>query len=104
LFGSEFRQHFVDIHLSQDIYSEGSMGRMGHAQTQFGKVAIITPKDKRMAALLLLIVAGGLGYGLGWLAKSAGRRVIEIDLPDGKEENKSDTVPDDDAATERKGK
>ena len=42
-----------------------------------------------MAALFLLIVTGALGFGLGWLAKSAGRRVVVVELPDGSEDRKT---------------
>jgi hypothetical protein len=47
-----------------------------------------------MAALLLLIASGALGFGLGWLAKSAGRRVVVVELPDGTEERKPVTSAD----------
>jgi hypothetical protein len=58
-----------------------------------------------MAALLQIILVGALGFGLGWLAKSAGRRVIALEeLPDATEENKAETVTDQDVAADPKSK
>ena len=58
-----------------------------------------------MAALLQIILVGALGFGLGWLAKSAGRRVIVLEeLPDATEENKAETVPDQSVAADPKSK
>jgi hypothetical protein len=45
-----------------------------------------------MAASLLIILAAVLGFGLGWLAKSAGRRVIVLESPDVTEESKTETA------------
>jgi hypothetical protein len=48
-----------------------------------------------MAALFLLILAAvGLGYGLGWLARSAGRRVITLESRDVIEESKPEATKD----------
>ena len=49
-------------------------------------------------AALILIVAAGLGFGIGWFAKSAGRRVIDIELPDTQDNNTEKTIEKDAAA------
>lgn len=43
-------------------------------------------------------------FGLGWLAKSASRRVVAVDLPDGVAENKAEATADKDATADPKGR
>lgn len=49
-------------------------------------------------AALILIVAAGLGFGIGWFAKSASRRVIDIELPDTQDNGAEAAIKKDTAA------
>jgi hypothetical protein len=57
-----------------------------------------------MAALIGLLLAAGLGFGLGWLVRSSGRRVIDIELPAGDSSSTAEVASEEDTTTEPKGK
>jgi hypothetical protein len=44
-----------------------------------------------MAALLELLLAAGLGFALGWIGKSAARRIVTVDVSGAKPNERVET-------------
>ena len=55
-----------------------------------------------MAALLELLLAAGLGFALGWIGKSAARRVVTVDLSEAKPNERVGTPTVADASADLK--
>ena len=53
-----------------------------------------------MAALLGLLLIAALGFGLGWLVRSSGRRVIDIELPEEASNRAAEPAKEREAASE----